>query len=336
MAGLWGMEALLAPSTVYVTYWETKVSAECEYSAVRAGLEAGEDLAPLADGCAVARNGTGDLVLLTGVGSVAAGQGLWSLALDPRFDLRRAAVVLAGVAGVNPRAGTIGSVFAARWVVDGDRAHDIDPRELDGDPLVGTFPLGLDGPQGALAEQTLADVMFPFAAEADDDAWKATCDALATISADPGDHRDLDHVRGLYPAGTPAAQPAVYGLGDNLAANRFWHGDRFNRWAEDWVAWRTRGQGRFVTSAMEDAAVIEALQRLARHGRMRADRWAVLRAGSNFTAPPPGVSALDSLHGRFRGPLQPGSAHGFPSLRLALDNLGRAAPVVGRALAALP
>ena len=66
-------------------------------------------------------------------------------------------------------------------------------------------------------------------------------------------------------------------------------------WANDWVHYWTQGKGEFVTSAMEDTGVLQAMTYLDRIGRAQKDRVLVLRAGSNYTMPPPGVDAASYL-----------------------------------------
>ena len=57
----------------------------------------------------------------------------------------------------------------------------------------------------------------------------------------------------------------------------------------------------FVTSAMEDTGSFQAVEYLDRIGRADRDRFLVLRAGSNYTVPPPGVSAAENLLAERKG-----------------------------------
>ena len=73
--------------------------------------------------------------------------------------------------------------------------------------------------------------------------------------------------------------------GDTLTADRFWIGAKMNEWAEQWVPYWTKGVGRFVTSAEEDAAYLQALTFLSHAGRVDLARALDLRTGSDFTVP---------------------------------------------------
>ena len=83
--------------------------------------------------------------------------------------------------------------------------------------------------------------------------------------------------------------------GDTMSAGTFWIGARLTEWANDWVAYHTGGQGRYVTSAMEDTGTLQSLTWLSRAGRVDVRRVLVLRAGSDHDLPPPGRTAADQL-----------------------------------------
>src|SRR5260370_24022075 len=86
-------------------------------------------------------NGQGVLGVVTGVGTAKAAATIMALGLDSRFDLRNAYWVVAGIAGIDPAAGSLGSAAWAEWVVDGDLSHEIDAREIPADWKTGYVPL---------------------------------------------------------------------------------------------------------------------------------------------------------------------------------------------------
>jgi purine nucleoside permease len=67
-------------------------------------------------------NRDGVLAVLTGMGTAKAAGSIMALGLDPRFDLRKAYWIVAGIAGVDPADASLGSAAWAEWVVDGDLA----------------------------------------------------------------------------------------------------------------------------------------------------------------------------------------------------------------------
>jgi len=72
-------------------------------------------------------------------------------------------------------------------------------------------------------------------------------------------------------------------------------------WAEKWVSYWTKGEGRFMTSAEEDSAYLQALTFLSHAGRADLARVLDLRTGSDFTMPPKGASAADLLKSEATG-----------------------------------
>ena len=204
-------------------------------------------------------------------GSVAA------LVLDPRFDFSRTYWVMAGIAGVDPKAAAIGSAAWADWVVDGDPLFEIDDREKPADWPWGLYAFGASAP----SKKGRADDMSGMAWRLDPGlvqwAYGMTKDvALA----------DNDQLHSLRPrfASEPQAQtpPRVF-IGANLGSVRFWHGQRRTEWARDWVKTWTDGQGVFAMTAGEEQSILDVLTVNAKEGRVDARRVLVLRTASNYS-----------------------------------------------------
>src|SRR5580692_4417399 len=77
-------------------------------------------------------NRDGVLAVLTGMGTAKAAGSIMALGLDPRFDLRKAYWVVAGISGIDPADGSLGSAAWAEWVVDGDLAMGMEARKFPG------------------------------------------------------------------------------------------------------------------------------------------------------------------------------------------------------------
>ena len=73
---------------------------------------------------------TGVLGVLTGVGTARTAATIMALGLDPRFDLTHAYFLVAGIGGIDPQIGSLGSAVWSDYIVDGDLAHEIDAREI--------------------------------------------------------------------------------------------------------------------------------------------------------------------------------------------------------------
>ena len=231
---------------------------------------------------------TGVLGMVTGIGTAYSASAVMALGMDERFDLSNAYWLIAGISGVDPEDASLGSAAWAEYIVDGDLAHEIDPREIPEDWNTGYFPRNAtkpydpDKPEPSFEVQRLNPELADWAYELTRDVELPDPDAL-------------EKTRNLYTEHPEARKPPFVLKGDQLAAMTFWHGDLMNRWANNWVDYWTDGEGEFVTSAMEDSGSYLSLRLLDNAGLADKDRVMVLRTASNYATPPPGVSAAENL-----------------------------------------
>ena len=253
------------------------------------------------------------LGMVTGMGSIKSATATLALGLDPRFDVSHAYWLVAGIAGIDPHRASVGSVAWAHYLVDGDLAHEIDPREIPADWKWGYFALRSKGPNDPTPLSPDNGEMFELNPALANWAYGLTRNLAL------GDDPAIAAERARY-TGLPMAQRPPFVLqGDQLAAMTFWHGAMMTDWAHDWVDFWTRGKGVFVTSAMEETGTFQSLTYLSQVGRADRNRVMVLRGGSNFTMPPPGVSAADHLLRENQG---------YSGMTAALEGLYRAGSVV--------
>ncbi len=230
---------------------------------------------------------SGVLGMVTGMGSINSATAVMALAIDPRFDLSKAYWLVAGIAGVDPEDASIGSAAWAEYLVDGDLAHEIDPREIPRDWSTGYFARGTQGPNDTKVPPVDGEVMrlSPALVEW---AYQKTRD----VKLD--DEPSLQTERLKFRQANARRAPFVL-KGDNMAAMTFWHGKYLNDWANAWTRFWTGGKGNFVTSAMEDTGTYQSLAYVTPTGKVDENRLLVLRTASNFTTQPPGESAAAHL-----------------------------------------
>ncbi len=234
----------------------------------------------------------GVLGIVTGVGNTKAGISITALGLDPRFDLSKAYWLVAGISGIDPEDGPTGSAAWAEWLVDGDLAHEIDPREIPKDWPTGYIPLRMSKPyEKPLPLSGKSDMVIRLDSRLVDWAFQLTKDLQLP------DNQTIRQMRARYTDHPASAMEPVVMKGDQLAASTYWHGALLNDWANDWVSYWTEGQGNFVTSAMEEMGTYHALDRLHQIGKADKNRLLVLRTASNFTMQWPEASAYESLAG---------------------------------------
>ena len=80
------------------------------------------------------------------MGFAKAASSVSAVVLGNRFDLSRTYFLVAGIAGVDPTDGTLGSADWARYVIDGGLHHEIDPRQIPSGWKAGVVPLGAAEP----------------------------------------------------------------------------------------------------------------------------------------------------------------------------------------------
>lgn len=232
---------------------------------------------------------TGVLAIVTGMGSIKSATAALAVGMDDRLDLSKAYWLVAGIAGIDPEDASVGSAAWARYLIDGDIAHEIDAREIPAEWKSGYFALHSKGPMDPTPLPPDNGEMFELNPALQDWAFALTKDMK--LPDDPA----IATARKAF-TGYPNAQKPPFVLkGDNLAAMTFWHGAKMTQWANDWTKFWTRGQGEFVTSAMEETGTFQSIEYLTRVGRADRDRVMVLRSASNFTMPPPGVAPASYL-----------------------------------------
>jgi purine nucleoside permease len=232
-------------------------------------------------------NDHGVMGVLAGVGTARAAASIMALGLDPRFDLRKTYWLIAGIAGGDPEDASLGSAAWAEWVVDGDLAYEIDSREIPPQWTTGYVPLRKTVPyeEPRTEENGVVFHLNPALRE-----WAYQQTKAVKLDDSPSLTEDRTHFEGAN-----AGRPPFVLKGDTLSASTFWHGKRFDQWANEWVRYQTGAQGNFVTSAMEDTGILQSLTFLQHGGRVDLQRVMVLRAVSNFDQPPIGLTAAESL-----------------------------------------
>ena len=247
-------------------------------------------------------NGKGLYAMISGTTSRCALQ-LMTLAIDPRFDLRKTYFLLSGIGGADPNATTVASAVWVRQVLDGDPAFEIDSHEIPATWPYGTIALGATEPGKVPANVDSAPaagvdengsggvgrIVFSLNPKLVDWAYGLTKDVAIPDSAALAAHRS-----GFKAFPGAQQKPSVL-EGDSLGTDHFWHGAIMTKWAEDWVRMYTRGSGSLAISDCEDQGIVLAMSKLASLGRVDFNRLLILRTASNFTLPAQGISAEKSL-----------------------------------------
>lgn len=252
-------------------------------------------------------------LLTTGEGEINAAVTLSALTSSSLFDLRNTYFLIAGVAGINPKIGTLGSVTFARFAVQVGLQFEIDAREIPSNFSTGYFP------QGATAPNQFPTTIYGTEVFELNDNLRQLAIAFAK-TATLFDDADSKSYRAHYANNSAftigAATPSVVAC-DTATSDQFWSGDLLASAFENTTRLFTNGSAVYCTTQQEDNATLEALLRAAILGRVDFSRIINMRSGSDFDRPFPGQTALQNLF------------VGFPGIISSLENLRQAGvPIV--------
>lgn len=243
--------------------------------------------------------------LTTGMGHAGAAASMTALLYNPQFDLRKTWFLVAGIAGIDPAQGTLGTAAWAHYVIDFGLTHEIDAREMPPRWSGGYFGILTTGP-GIKPKLEYRSEVFAL-----NPALQAKAYALSA-HVKLADSAAAQAYRAHYKSSPAKDAPQVTRC-DTLSSDTWWSGAKLGAQAGDWTRLLTDGQGRYCTTQQEDNATLLALTRAAASGRADVSRVAILRSGSDFDRPYPGQSAYAALRAGIDS-----QSGGFP---LAVQNL---------------
>ncbi|SDI25441.1 purine-nucleoside phosphorylase [Paraburkholderia phenazinium] len=226
-------------------------------------------------------------VMTTGMGHANAAASIMALTFSPRFDLRHTYFMVAGIAGIDPQRGTVGSAAWAKYLVDFGIQWELDAREIPSNWNTGYLGINTKSPSDKppLDYRTEVFQLNPQLADA------AFALSRNVTLADNAQAQAARAHFNYAPANLP---PSVIQC-DTLGGDTWWSGTLIGERARDWTKLLTDGNGTYCTTQQEDNATYEALKRAASTHRVDLNRVAVLRTGSDFDRPYAGQTSVDNL-----------------------------------------
>ena len=226
-------------------------------------------------------------VMTTSMGHANAAASLMALTFSDKFDLRRTYFMIAGIAGIDPMQGTLGSAAWAKYLVDFGIQWELDAREKPDSWPSGFIGINTKGPADKPPLDYKTEV-FRLNPDLADAAYALSKNVVLSDSPEAQAAR----VKFSY---APANQPPKVIQCDTLAGDTWWSGKYIGERARDWTKLLTDGKGVYCTTQQEDNATYEALSRAASVHRVDLNRVAAVRSGSDFDRPYDGQSASDNL-----------------------------------------
>lgn len=229
----------------------------------------------------------------TGESEINAASTISAVVLSGKFDLTSTYFMIAGIAGVSPKWSTLGGVALSRYAVQVALQYEFDAREMPDNFTTGYWGFGTDLP-GTMPAEWYGTEVF----EVNDDlrqlAHGFASRANLSDNADAAAYRARYAAAGAGDYAAGAAAPSVV-LCDSATSDVYYSGDLLAHAFDNTTALWTNGTGSYCMTAQEDNATLEVLLRMAVEGLVDFARVIVMRTGSDFDRPPPGVSAYDHL-----------------------------------------
>lgn len=241
----------------------------------------------------VACSDDGLCMTTTGMGYANAASSIAAIVLSRKLDLAKTYFVVAGIAGVAPALGTLGSAHWARYAVDGGLQNEIDAREIPSAWSSGYLEIGAPAP-GEKAEQHYGDQVYRLNEDLLQAAFRLTKD-VELVDSDAA-----KAYRAKYRDRAATAPPQV-SICDTISSDTWWFGARLADAMAASARLVTDGQANSCTTQQEDNATLTALKRGADAGLLDFNRIAILRTASDFDREPPGEGAAQALTAKTGG-----------------------------------
>ncbi|KAL1630019.1 hypothetical protein SLS54_000879 [Diplodia seriata] len=243
--------------------------------------------------------------LVTGEGEINAAVTLTALWTSALFDLATTYFLIAGIAGISPAAGTLGSVTFARYAVQVALQYEFDAREpsLPANWSTGYVPQGATSPLAYPASLYGTEV-FELNAALRDTALAFAQNANVSLADSAAAQTYRAHYATTTNTSTtyaPAAAPPAIVACDTATSDVYWSGALLGAAFAAYTRVLTNGSGTYCTTQQEDNASLEALVRGARAGALDVARVVVMRSASDFDRPYPGQGAVENLLDEERG-----------------------------------
>ena len=217
-----------------------------------------------------------------GMGEINAAASITALALSPEFNLTRTYFLIAGIAGVSPKMGTLGSVALARFVVQDALQCEIDAREIPDGFATGYIPNGAKRP-GQYPTVTYGTEVVQVSQALRNRAY------VLALNAQLQDSSAAAKCRASYASAGSAFAAATSPPGvmqcDIATSDVYYSGTLLSEAFENTTSIWTNGTGQYCMTASEDAAILAPLVRAAIEGLVDVGRIVVMRSGMFFFFP---------------------------------------------------
>ncbi|GAA6010917.1 hypothetical protein JCM10207_003989 [Rhodosporidiobolus poonsookiae] len=228
-------------------------------------------------------------IVTTGEAEINAASTIMALTLSSQFDLTETYFLIAGIAGMNPHRGTLGTAAWARFAIQVGLAYEIDAREMPSNWTTGYWALGTDAP-GKLP--AVADLYGTEVFELNTNLLDRALNLTSGLTLN--DSSTAAETRQKY-GFAPANEVPKITQCDAMTSDGYWHGELLAQTWTNYSSLMTNGEAVACMTAQEDNATLESMVRAHKAGLVDYSRILLLRTASNFDRAPPGGSEYEDL-----------------------------------------
>jgi purine nucleoside permease len=239
--------------------------------------------------------------LTTGESEINAASTITALMSTPLFDLTKTYFLIAGIAGINPKYGTLGDVAFSKYAVQVALQYEFDAREMPSNYSTGYIPQGAYAPD-QYPTSIYGTEVFEVNAALRDIAVKFASAAKFNDSSDAVAYRAHYATSNVYAAAIK--KPGIITC-DVATSDVYFSGALLGEAFENTTKLFTNGSGVYCMTAQEDNATLEAMVRAAARKAIDFARIIVMRTASDFDRPYAGESVEDNLFYAEQGGFEP-------------------------------
>ncbi|BGP27000.1 purine nucleoside permease [Rhodotorula toruloides] len=241
-------------------------------------------------------------IVTTGEAEINAASTVMALTLSTQFDLTSTYFLIAGIAGVNPYMGTLGSAGFARFSVQSGLAYELDARQMPSNWSTGYWALGTKAP-GQLPNPS--DLYGTEVFELNTNLLSRVLNITSGVKLNDSTTAQEYRKRFNY---APANEPPKIYQGDALCSDAYFAGTLLAETWGNYTKLMTKGEGNYSTTAQEDNATLEVMVRAHKAGLVDYSRIVLLRTASDFDRAPNATAdaytAFEAQQGGFEPAIQ--------------------------------
>ncbi|GAA5997786.1 purine-nucleoside phosphorylase [Rhodotorula paludigena] len=241
-------------------------------------------------------------IVTTGEAEINAASTIMALTLSTQFDLTSTYFLIAGIAGMNPYQGTLGTAAFARFSVQSGLAYELDARQMPSNWSTGYWALGTAMP-GQLpdVDSLYGTEVFELNTNLLSRVMNVTKDVQLNDSSVAMDYRKRFDF-------APANEPPKVTQCDALCSDAYFAGTLLAETWGNYTSLMTGGEGKYCSTAQEDNATLEAMVRAHKAGLVDYSRIILLRTASDFDRAPhasdDAYTAFEAEQGGFEPAIQ--------------------------------